>query len=392
MNRTMQTVCLLALAATAIACGSAFSPQSFIDKPRIVGIRADPPDVQFSDAEQGTVTLTAFLALPVLPKDGPAGPREVKSLDWTMCVLNLGSAASYACAVPEMPMDGDLATGIATFDGAVLHAQLELIRPLMPKFIGFLKQTVTQSDVCQSAVIAQWDACVAVNGGVDTSCIDPGFEAEKACILAAGQEVTFHLTATWTDGTTDHSEDAYKKVRFRTITAQSPANRNPGFTLAVAQARVAGTDASPVGAVLACPKQVIKLEPALLPGARENYVDATGAPQEEFVFLSWYTSVGDMDRLKSSTATAKPGDPIDLTNKLTLPAAADMPDTFQAWAFIRDDRLGLDGLSFEVRRRADAECVAPAGFKGTFTPPAVEVVPITPVNTPTASAREGGAA
>ena len=392
MKRTLWTASLLVAALTAVACGADFSPQSFIDKPRILGIRADPPDVQFSDAQQGTVVLTAFLALPTLPKDAPLGPREVKSLDWTLCVLNLGSAASYACALPEIPVDGDLATGTATFDGAVLYAQLEIIRPLMPKFVEFLKQTVTQSDACQNAVITQWDACAAQNGGDVATCVDPGFEAEKACILAAGQDITFRLTATWTDGTTDLVADAYKKVRFRTITAENPANRNPGFTLSVEKSRVAGTAPSPVGAVLACPGQTIDLEPVLLPGARETYIDAKGASQEEFVFLSWYTAVGDLDRLKSSTATVIPGDPIDLTNELVLPAAADMPDSFQAWVFVRDDRLGLDGLTYEVRRRADAECVAPASFQGKFTPPAVEVVPITPVSAADRSPTDGGAA
>lgn len=377
MRRSLRTRAGLALpAALAIlaGCDTGFTPQSFVDKPRILGIRADPPEVPFSDTEQGSVTLTAFLALPELPKEGPPGPREVKSLDWTMCVLNLGSAASYQCAVDEIPVDGDPGTGTATFDGAILYLGLELIRPRMPMFIEFVKQTVAQDDECQLQVIRDWDACLSDNGGNSAPCIDAGFAAEKTCLLEQGQDITFRLTATWTDGTTDLVADAYKKVRFRRVTTGRPGNRNPGFVLTVEDKAVAATGQAPAGTVLACPDQQFKMVPVLADGTRETYLDAKGASQKEILFFSWYTTVGSLDRLKSSTSTAKPSDPIDLSNLLTLPGGDDVPASFPVWVFLRDDRLGLDGLTFRVQRRADAECEPPAGHAGTFTQPPVEVI------------------
>lgn len=395
MRRLLAAAVLLgAGTAWATGCTPDFDPQSKIDKPRIIGIRADPPEVQFTEDEQGTVTLTALLALPEVPKEGPAGPRELAALDWTVCVLNLGAQGAYRCAVPESPVDSDPASGTATFDGAVLKAQLEIIRGLMPAFIGFLKQSLDMADECQLAVVQDWDACLAAHAGDEAPCIDPGFEALKGCLIAAGQDITFHLKATWTDGTTPFTQDAYKRVFFRPVTAERPANRNPGFRLDVGEKRdglplpvpVASTAGGEPMVVLACPRQKAYFLPVLDEGARERFLDTDGKSKDEFLFFSWYATVGEWERLKSSTAVVNPGDPVKLENRLKMPKAADMPDAFPVWVVVRDDRLGLDWLSFEVRRRPDSQCDKPDPVPADWTQPPVVVVPVG-----AASPAEGGA-
>ncbi len=387
MHRTLRIAATLALLASVAACYPNFTPQSFIDKPRILGIRADPPEVQFSDEAQGTVTLTAFLALPELPKDEPPGPRRLESLEWSMCVLNLGATAGYKCALPETPLESDFEARTATFDGADLYGLLELIRPLMPDFIEFVKQTVAQDDECQNAVIDTWDACVDANGGDATACIDPGFEAERTCLIEKGQDITFHLKATWTDdaqppGTPEKFvADAYKKAFFRPITAERPANRIPAFSLWVHPSKPLASvpvtsirNPAPAVVVRACPEQKVTFEPIPDEDARETFLDTDGTTKTELLLFSWYTNAGEFERLKSSTATAAEGDAIDLTNVLELPKAQDFPATFPVRVFVRDDRLGLDGLEFQVQPRDASECTKPEGAPKDWKKPDPEVV------------------
>jgi hypothetical protein len=366
------------------ACNPDFDPQSLIDKPRILGVRADPPEVQFTEAEQGSVTLTAFLALPELPKEGSPGQRELKSLDWFVCFLNLGSQAGYQCAVPEQPLDSDLATQTATLDGAVLYAQMNLLRPIFPQFMEFVKQTVTQDDPCQFKVIQDWESCTAGNPDDPTPCIDAGFDAERKCLLAKGQDITIHLTATWTDGAVDFIADAYKKVYFRPITTERPANRNPSFSVWLKRTEplesslVTSTSAAgnlPV--VLACPGQQLQLNPILDAGARETFLNTDGTWSEEYIMVSWFATAGTFDRVKSSTATATPDSPIDLSNALKMPNRATFPESFPVWVFVRDERLGMDQVQFQVRPRDEAACTRPADAPKDWKVPEPEVLPDT---------------
>lgn len=363
------------------ACTPDFDPQSLILEPRVIGIRADPPEVDFQPETQGDVTLTALLAAPEEPPDGAPGPWEVQEMRWTVCPLNLGAQAAYRCAIDETPLEGDLSTRSVFFEGALLWAALELLRPLTPDVLEFLKQTVTQSDTCLLDLLKTWDQCLQTNDQETAPCVDPAFEGLRTCLVEAGQDVTFHLQVTWENGRDTRTQDAYKRVFFRRVTADNPANRNPAFSLWLEPTegadlrRITATGGPSDARVLACPGQDLRLEPRFLPGAREAHPSETGQMEDEYWFFSWLATWGEFDRIKSSTATVNPTDPLQLGNVLALPAAEDFPESFPVWVVARDDRLGMDFVTFQVQRGDDDRCLPPDGAPKDWQPPAPEVLP-----------------
>jgi hypothetical protein len=350
------------------ACAPDFTPMSFVDKPRILGIVAEPPEVAFSEDAPGSVTLQAVVALPGPDRDGVQADAELTDLSWALCVLSLGAGAGYACAVPEFPVgDADLATRTAAFDGALLVAQMDLIRGFLPEYIAFLKQIVTQDDACTLAVIADWEACLAANGDDPAPCGDATFAAAKACMAEGGIELMFHATATVTVDGTPRTVDAYKRVAFRAPKEGREPNRNPGFRVRLGEAEVAATDGQGLGATVAvCPGAKITFEPELFEDAIERNPDAEpaadGTPAEEFLFLSWVATSGDFDRIKSSIAVVDEDDPIDLTNEWTAWEADEMPAESTAWVFARDDRLGVSYVTFPLVRWDGPECATEPDF------------------------------
>lgn len=362
------------------ACTPDFDPQSLVLEPRVIGIRADPPEVDFQQETQGTVTLTALLAEPDEPPDGAPGPWEVREMRWTVCPLNLGAQAAYRCAIDETPVEGDPATRSAFFDGALLWVALDLIRPITPEVLEFLKQTVKQSDACLLDLLRTWDDCRKAQGD-ETPCVDPAFEGLRTCLVEAGQDVTFHLQVTWQNGRDSRTQDAYKRVFFRRITPENPANRNPAFSLWLEPEegadleRITATGDPAEARVLGCPGQDLRLEPRFRPGSRESRPSGTGGLEDEYWFFSWLTTRGTFDRIKSSTATVSPSDPLQLGNVLSLPEADEFPDSFPVWVVARDDRLGMDFVTFRVERRPGDRCLPPEGAPKDWRPPPPEVRP-----------------
>ncbi len=350
------------------ACTPDFTPMSFVDKPRVLGIVAQPPEVAFSDEAQGTVTLEAVVATPGPDRDGVQAPFELTDLAWTICVLSLGASAGYRCAIPEIPVfDTDLATRQATFDGALLAAQMDLVRGFLPEFIGFLKQVVTQDDACNLGVIEDWEACLAANDDASGPCEDETFAAAKACMVEGGIEVMFHAQATFDTEQGPVVRDAYKRVAFRAPREDRPANRNPGFRIRLGEDEVAATDRTgPSATVSACPKAKVEFEPELFEDAVEINPDLPpeedGQPAREFLFLSWVATSGEFDRIKSSTAVARRGDPINLSNELVMWPADQMPAETTVWVFARDDRLGVSYVTFPVLRWDGPECADDPDF------------------------------
>jgi len=369
----------LAFPLLAAACTPDFDPQSLVLEPRVIGVRADPPEVDFQPESQGSVTLTALLAAPEDPPEGAPGPWEVQKMQWTVCPLNLGAQAAYRCAIDEAPLDGDLGSRSVSFDGALLWVTLDLLRPITPDVMDFLKQTVRQSDTCLLDLLQSWDDCLKTHADDPAPCVDPAFEGLRACLVEAGQDVTFHVQVTWENGRDTRTQDAYKRVFFRKITPDNPANRNPAFSVwlepeeGATLQRIVATGEPTGGRVRACPGQQVRLEPRFLPGAREARPAADGGLEDEYWFFSWLTTHGKFDRIKSSTATVSPTDPLQLGNVLTLPEAEDLPPSFPVWVVARDDRLGMDFVTFRVERRPDEECLAPEAAPGDWRPPLPEV-------------------
>jgi hypothetical protein len=367
MRRTAWIAPTLMLPMLLAACAPDFTPMSFVDKPRILGVVAEPPEVAFSEQTQGDVALSAVIALPGPDPDGVAVDAELTDLSWSLCVLSLGASAGYRCAVPEFPVtDADFESRTATFQGAVLAAQMDLVRSFVGGFVEYLKQVVTQDDACNLAVIAEWDDCVADNDGNEAPCEDATFAAAKACMFEGGLEAMFHATATVVLDGEPVTLDAYKRVAFRAPKDGRIPNGNPGFRVRVGEAEVAATDRPNASVVSACPDAKVTFEPELFDDAIETNPDAEpnpdGTPAEEFVFLSWTATSGEFDRIKSSTAVLKPDDPIDLSNELVQWPADEMPAESTVWVFARDDRLGASFVTFTLTRWDGPECEADPDF------------------------------
>ncbi|HEY3351665.1 MAG TPA: hypothetical protein VGQ83_00320 [Polyangia bacterium] len=311
---------LAALAAFG-GCGLGFDPQSLVTNPRVLAMVADAPEIPFD----GATTVTAVVA----------HPEQTAGLAFSACPLALGSAAQYACALPEVPLPASGAT--AAFEAALVAPFLDGLPAAFPLVAPVLKQIVTQRDTCLRAALAGWDACRAGPGADPQACADAGAAATLACLRAGGMDVMLHLVLTLADGTT---RDAYKRIRLRDPAPGVTPNRNPGLTGVVLDGRtIADGDT-----VTAVPGAALALLPVLARDAIERYVDDTGAAATEELFISWFATAGDFEYIRSL-----PSVPDD---RLTLPAALQGPIT--VWVIAHDNRYGASVLSFQITTAADA--------------------------------------
>ena len=76
------------------ACAPEFSPSSFVDKPRILGIVANPPEVPFTQENPGSVTLHVVVAMPGPDETGNLQQTALKDLEWAVCPMSLGAEAT----------------------------------------------------------------------------------------------------------------------------------------------------------------------------------------------------------------------------------------------------------------------------------------------------------
>src|SRR3954471_18744384 len=84
---------LVVLALVAAGCGNSFDPASFVDKLRLLAVKAEPPDVAFG--QMTTLTATAV---------NPGG--STPAITWDACLLPpppaTGEAVNQDCvALPE---------------------------------------------------------------------------------------------------------------------------------------------------------------------------------------------------------------------------------------------------------------------------------------------------
>jgi hypothetical protein len=317
MTRTSPGLAVALALLAAPGCGASFDPLSLVEKPRVLGIVASPPDLPLD----GTTRLDLVAAF----------PDEVASVAWTACPLSLGSAAQYACAVPELPVAGTGAT--AAFSGSALAPYLEGLRAFFAEFVGFARQVVEQDDACLRAVIDAWDACTAREGGDAPACVDAGYPAAIACIRAGGLDVSFRAHVAFADG---RAVDAYKRVLFRDPDPARPPNRNPGLD----GVNVSGLVVREGDAVEAVPGTELRLEPVLDADAVESFTDAGGKAVDETIFFTWYATSGRFAWSRSTLDAPE--------NRLRLDAAAAMPPVTDAWLFAHDDRLGQAYVHFRI--------------------------------------------
>jgi hypothetical protein len=93
MRSAGSTVLAGLLAALASGCSSDFTPASYLNDLRVLAIVAEPLEV----GPGQDLNLRPYVYLP--------GGAQLSSEGWTFCPLSAGSAAGYACAVPQCQFD-----------------------------------------------------------------------------------------------------------------------------------------------------------------------------------------------------------------------------------------------------------------------------------------------
>jgi hypothetical protein len=336
------------------ACAPEFSPSSFVDKPRILGIVANPPEVPFTQENPGSVTLHVVVAMPGPDETGNLQQTALKDLEWAVCPMSLGAEATFACAVPEIPvLDTDFEARTATFDGQVLSTMIDFLADSAAEYMEFIRGTIEQDDECNNSALAAWDKCSQYEAAQLKTCQDDAFAMFKVCLLEKGLELMFHVTITVEIDGQELKREGYKRVAFRAPKEGRVPNKNPGFEVLYDGQTVASTEA--VSNTLAvCPGKRIKLEPRLFDDAIEFNPDAGG--DDEFVFFSWVVTSGRFRSIKTSMASIGEDGALEISNEWTAWELEAMPKQTTMWVFARDDRLGVAFVTFPVVPLIDPVC------------------------------------
>ncbi|WP_338870908.1 hypothetical protein [Myxococcus stipitatus] len=282
-------IILAALLGANLGCGPDFELQSEIRRVRVLGIRAEPPELVLNPDTGEMPGPVSFSALAVTPDARPV------TVTYALCRLD-GNPYDGRCP-------GD--NGVALQDG-VLSLQ----------------------DPRVQAVLAQALTAANPNGGPTPDPNDPRTRAalEKGIPLFVGYE------ASDGSGTPEGVERGIRQVLVRSTTAP---NHNP------AVADILWNDAPLVGPLPV--KAEVVFRPVLTEGSAEVYAAEDG-PRTEQVFYSWFASGdGEVKEFRSQEPVdGRPGDP---TSKYETP---DKPQRISVWVVVRDGRGGVGWLQRDV--------------------------------------------
>jgi hypothetical protein len=307
-------------------CAKDFDPRSLANRPQVLGLIASPPEPSFAEEAEVRV-IVSF-------------PEDVVAYEWSLCPFTLGAMAGYACAAPEMPIPGDALDDAARVKGSALEAGLAMLASSFSEIEKGLRQT--KPDDCVGPMLDDYDACVAAAGADSdlVGCDAIATEAYVACLRAAGMEMQIRVVAHWEDGT---AVEAVKRVRFRDLDPERPANENP-------QLLGLEIDGQPVvdgQEIRVAPGESFELLPIFRDEASdfdsvETYLDPEGVSTEESVFFTWFASAG---HIKYQRTTPEFAD-----NDWRAPKADDeeAQEPITLWVFVRDDRLGADVLTLHL--------------------------------------------
>ena len=99
---------------------------------------------------------------------------------------SLGAEATFACAVPEIPvLDTDLRLELH-FDGQVLSTMIDFLADSAAEYMEFIRGTIEQDDECNNSALAAWDKCSQYEAAQLKTCQDDAFAMFKVCLLEKG--------------------------------------------------------------------------------------------------------------------------------------------------------------------------------------------------------------
>ena len=277
----------LALVLVVAGCGNDFDPASFVDKLRLLAVKAEPPEVAFGQA----TTLTATAANP-----GGAAP----TITWDACLLPpppaTGQAVNQDCiALPE----GD--------PSLVPFGQGGSVAATMPMLSASMIGLPDQSNGFYLPVRVKLDT-------------------DAASLIAF-----------------------YRLRIFLGPLSPNPPNQNPSLTgiFTIPEADAGADEESPLDPTTPAPvmeNYQLHLRAVVTPESAESYTVYDGDPRTtpprtvtETVRISWFTTAGHFS--EEVTGVDKPDTTLILDKHLP-PSGS----TIDLWVVARDDRGGSDVL------------------------------------------------
>jgi hypothetical protein len=282
---------------TAVGCGGQFAHITLVERLRILGIRAEPPETDIF----GEVELSALIA-------DPRGAGRPLDCTWAVCLFELGGAATdISCPGPgSFYLSGD----------------------------------------CDSATVRMNDLVAwLAEQGFQVGRFDPDNPPMRELPLIVGLQVQ---AATVPNGTAPESgaETArgFKRIGVRLAATPEEPNRNPRLRgVSVGGMRwEAGADPLEIVA-----NQKVLVVPEADVGTRQTYMreDDDIERLEDFLF-SWFCTSGVFLHRRTILDVDSHGERLD-TNTWSLPASVLSPE-HTLWLVVRDGRYGTDWLEVPV--------------------------------------------
>lgn len=296
-----------------LGCGEDFDPKSLLNKYRVMGIQAEPPDLILTETPGEGVLSTELRAFDFDPTstDPKLEGARPPTYAWSYCTVSLGSAGEYRCldGLEEHTIPGE--GPVVTFDLAREQMNLQ-------KDLAYLSETyggtVEGTDPEDLQLPERLPLQIRLRSG------DPSIgEVDTVKIL------TLRLPG---DTEADHPNANPTIKSFKIAGFEACAERGDGCF-----------DGTSLG-------EEVKLEVELEPGSSEACNDSDLEQQKcdpdtgrEDLLFSWYTSAGEVEFANTNAET--------LENTLKLPKS--LPEDFAGKAMkvrvfvaVRDGRGGLD--------------------------------------------------
>ncbi|NOK17170.1 hypothetical protein [Corallococcus carmarthensis] len=271
------------------ACGGAdFDAQSEIRSVRVLGIKAEPPELALDPNASTLPPPVTFTALAVTPDARPV------TVTYALCRPDVNPYGDVACP-------GD--SGVALNNGV-----LSLSDPAV-----------------QALLIESFQQATGSTGGGDGGTFDFNDPAVQE-VLRVGLPLFVGYEATDGSGTPEGVERGVRRITLRSTDAP---NQNPVMQ------DVLWNDAPLVGPLPLDAE--VTFTPVLGEGSEESYSTADGTRTEQ-VFYSWFvTGEGEVGAFRSlEPVDGKPGDPT------TTYTTAATPERITVWVVARDGRGGTD--------------------------------------------------
>ena len=271
-------------------CGGQFASITLVERLRILGIQAEPPETDVF----GEVDLSVLIA-------DPNGEGRPLACTWAVCLFELGSVATdISCPGPgSFYLSGD----------------------------------------CDSATLRMTDlAAWLTEQGFPIDQFDPENPPMQELPLIVGLQVQ----------TDTETTKGFKRIGIRLAAKEEEPDRNPGL-LAVS---VGGTrweaGADPLEIVA---DQKVLVVPEADESTRQTYVRKEDDIErlEDFLF-SWFTTSGEFLHRRTLLETDSHGQRLD-TNTWRLPEKVLVPEN-TLWLVVRDGRYGTDWLEVPVLIRS----------------------------------------